>query len=264
MAKATNSKTGQAFRPRARIIRILGEELISSETVAIIELVKNAYDADASHVLIRFTAPLTEGHGCIEVLDDGHGMTLERVQMAFMEPATNDKRGRRSNRKSEKLGRRMLGEKGIGRFASSRLASELELVTRRRGAGSEVFGVFDWKQFEDDDLYLDEVLILTEERKPIDICPTGVIRALWDAKEAPTDSDMTHGTIIRMTGLKRPWSREDFVTLQRGLSRLVSPFNKISDFSIHMELPSEMGDFSEVIAPPKLIKYPHYSVKGTV
>lgn len=264
MAKATNSKAGQAFRPRARIIRILGEELISSETVAIIELVKNAYDADASHVLIRFAAPLEEDRGCIEVIDNGHGMTLERVQTAFMEPATNDKRRRRSSRKSEKLGRRMLGEKGIGRFASSRLASELELVTRRRRAGLEVFGIFDWKQFENDDLYLDEVLILTEEREPIDICPTGAIKVLWDDDEVSVDGDMTHGTIIRMTGLKRAWNREDFVTLQRGLSRLVSPFNKVPDFSIRTELPSEMGEFSEVIAPPKLVKYPHYSVKGTV
>ena len=71
-----------AFRPRARIMRILGRELISSETVALIELVKNAFDADATKVMIRFTGPLEEGKGSIEIIDNGHGMSMETVKTA--------------------------------------------------------------------------------------------------------------------------------------------------------------------------------------
>ena len=65
------------FQPKARIIRTIGDQLISGLEAAIIELVKNPYDADASYVSIKFFPPLIEGECRIEVSDDGHGMTLE-------------------------------------------------------------------------------------------------------------------------------------------------------------------------------------------
>ena len=63
MAETEDARPGMFLRPRARMLRILGEELISNELVAIIELVKNAYDADATRVLIRFAPPLVKGEG---------------------------------------------------------------------------------------------------------------------------------------------------------------------------------------------------------
>src|SRR5205814_2578680 len=88
-------ETGTALRPSARLIRTLGEELISNEVVAVIELVKNAYDADATNVLIRFTGPLERDNGGIEVIDNGHGMELKTVETVWMEPATPSKRGKK-------------------------------------------------------------------------------------------------------------------------------------------------------------------------
>ncbi len=76
------------LRPRARILRTLGDELISSETVAVIELVKNAYDADATRVLVRFHEPLQIGKGKIEIIDNGNGMSLKTIENTWMEPAT--------------------------------------------------------------------------------------------------------------------------------------------------------------------------------
>ena len=65
------SPSCSALRPRARLLRTLGEELISNEVVAVIELVKNAYnDAHATNVLIRFTGPLEPGKGRIEIIDN--------------------------------------------------------------------------------------------------------------------------------------------------------------------------------------------------
>jgi hypothetical protein len=133
----------KTLHPRARILHILGNELVSSETVAVIELVKNAYDADATRVLVRFQEPLEIGQGMIEVIDNGHGMSLETIQTAWMEPATLIKK---RQTRSEQRKRRVLGEKGIGRFAASRLANVLEVVTRRIGMGSEVQVFFDWSQ----------------------------------------------------------------------------------------------------------------------
>ena len=101
-------RTSQPLRPRARLLRAFGDELISSESVALTELVKNSYDADATGVLIRFVAPLEVGAGRIEVIDNGHGMTLDTIQTTWMEPGTLN---RKRNKRSEGLGRRVLGEK---------------------------------------------------------------------------------------------------------------------------------------------------------
>src|SRR5258708_6869169 len=123
MPQASPDPTPRALRPRARILRTLGEELISNETVAVLELVKNSYDADARIVLIKFQDELQKGKGRLEIIDDGHGMDLSTVHTAWMEPATDVKKRARHSRY---LNRRLLGEKGVGRFASARLAEELE------------------------------------------------------------------------------------------------------------------------------------------
>ena len=148
MAEPASRISGtQALRLRARILCTFGNELTSSETVAVMELVKNAYDADATRVLVRFQGPLEIGQGRIEVMDNGHGMSLETIQTTWMEPATLF---RKHQQRSEQYGRRVLGEKGIGRFAASRLANTLEVVTRRAGEDREIQALFDWSQFDDE------------------------------------------------------------------------------------------------------------------
>ena len=98
-----------AFKPRARLIKTIGEELISNDNVAITELVKNSYDARASIVEITFRGNVKEKEiegkkgsykekyiekrgASITVFDDGTGMDFETVQKAWMEPATNYKK----------------------------------------------------------------------------------------------------------------------------------------------------------------------------
>ena len=245
------------------MLRTLGEELISNEVVAVIELVKNAYDADATRVLIRFFGPLEPGKGRIEVIDNGHGMELKTVETVWMEPATSSKRDRP---RSEKFKRRHLGEKGIGRFASSRLAHELEVISRREAASKEVYAVFDWRQFEDDSKYLDEVLILWEERDPAEIKLGGTIELLWKTeKKVPSASKLGHGTILRMAGLKQKWEAKQFEDLRRGLARLISPkATKEEDFEIELDLPPDFSEFSSKVEAPEILKHPHYLVRGTI
>ena len=263
MANPTSDQ-GLALRPRARLLRTLGEELISNEVVAVIELVKNAYDADATRVMIRFIGPLEPGKGCIEVIDNGHGMELKTVQTVWMEPATPSKRGKL--RRTEKFKRRYLGEKGIGRFASSRLADELEVVSRPDGAAKEVYAVFDWRQFDDEKKYLDEILILWEERQPVEIKAGGTIELLWKSeKKMPPTHKLGYGTILRMAGLKQKWEMKQFEDLRRGLARLISPkAAKEEDFEIELDLPQEFSQFSSKVEPPEVLKHPHYTARGLV
>ena len=132
-----------ALRPKARLLRTLGSDLISSDKVALIELVKNSYDADAGVVLIRFRGPLKAGEGRIEVWDDGHGMDAATLQSSWLDIATDTKR---RNPRSDG-GRRVLGEKGIGRLAAARLGEEMLLTTRKQDS-DEVKLLIDWTDFD--------------------------------------------------------------------------------------------------------------------
>ncbi len=255
----------QALRPRARILRTFGDELISSETVAVIELVKNAYDADATRVLVCFHGSLEIGKGRIEVIDNGHGMSLETIQTAWMEPATMVRKRRPQ---SEQRERRVLGEKGIGRFAASRLADRLEVVTRRAVMDREVRVFFDWSQFDDEQKYLDQIKVPWEEIEPTEICPGGTIQALWGESERPEASELTHGTILRMERLRTTWGKNQLETLRTGLSRLISPFfdqdqvTRNDEFQIRLELPAPFEYLSGIVEPPEALKSPHYTLKG--
>jgi signal transduction histidine kinase len=260
MNKVPEPQTAPVFRPRARIMKTLGEELISSDTVAVIELVKNSYDAGATAVLIRFTGPLIKGEGQIEVSDNGSGMDIETVRGAWMEPATPSKRV------AKMVGnRRVLGEKGIGRFATSRLAKELDLFTRTAGEPNETHAYFDWSQFDDEDRYLDEIVILIEQRPAKEISPQGSAGKLKLQLLEPFDTyDCSHGTTLVMRPLTQTWARTHFEELQRGLSRLVSPFAGLGDFKIKIEAEGDFAEFSSEISPPEIINYPHYLIEGTV
>lgn len=251
-----------ALRPRARIMRTLGNELISNDTVAVIELVKNSYDADATRILVRFFGPLEQDKGGVEVIDNGKGMDLSVVRNAWMEPATPNKR---NETYSNKYGRRVLGEKGIGRFATMRLSEELELITLAADSKQEVYGLFDWRQFDDPHKFLDQILILTEERAPQEICSGGSIQKLnWPNVEDEEEVNLSSGTILRMNHLKHSWGHDEFSELQRGLARLISPFFNKKNLTIKLDVPEEHSEFSAPINPPNIVDFPHYSVKGKV
>jgi hypothetical protein len=109
--------------------------LISDEPVAVVELVKNAYDADARHVQVDFQGADPDMPTRIVVSDDGSGMDLQTVLTAWLEPGTTIKK--RAERSPG--GRPYQGAKGIGRFAAARLGNSLLLETRRRDQNDVVF-----------------------------------------------------------------------------------------------------------------------------
>jgi signal transduction histidine kinase len=201
-----------AFRPRARLLKLIGEELISDDVVAVAELVKNAHDADALTVTISFRG-VTRPDGEIEVRDDGTGMDLDTLLGRWMQPAASTKRV--AGRATTARGRRVLGEKGVGRFAADKLARRLELVSRCPGSTREVRAVVDWDAFADGNRMLEDV------------------EAHWEVCRAAAILD--HGTSLRMTGLRAPWTERMFRRLSIRLGRLLSPFQDRDRFSIRIE-----------------------------
>ena len=252
------TKSSLALRPKARILKTLGEELISSETVAIIELVKNAYDADADNVLIKFEGDLSPGKGSIALYDDGHGMEASTIRDSWMVIATDHKK---KITRSPLKRRRLLGEKGVGRFATSRIASELELISKIEGVHKESYAFFDWSQIDKPDIYLDEVEFLMELREDESF---GESWPLTKYLPRAITSRERSGTTLKMNSLKHKWEVKDLRDLQRGLSRLISPFKPLDDFNIYIEMPEGFPDYESKIEAPEIIKYPHYVVRGSV
>jgi signal transduction histidine kinase len=210
------------FRPRARLLRLIGAELISDEIVAITELVKNAHDADASGVTLEFRG-VTSPEGTVTVLDDGCGMDLDTLLRHWMEPAGTSKIGQHGQR--TRRGRRVLGEKGIGRFAADKLGRRLELVSRAEDSDTEIRAMFDWDRFDSETDMLSDVRNRWETRPPREI------------KE--------QGTILRMTSLRTPWTERMFRRLSTRLSRLQSPFRGVDGFTIRIdsdEFPQYSGE----------------------
>jgi hypothetical protein len=233
------------FRPLARIIQTLGRDLISNHIIAIQELIKNAYDADANEVHIKFEPPLEIGKGAVIISDDGDGMTLEDIQRGWMEPATVSKLTRTHSHK----GRRVTGEKGVGRFAAARIGRFLEITTRPKDENKEILVNFDWGSFEDPSKYLDE------------------ISSTW--KVANASPTVPKGTTLRIASLNDNWEEDDekqihsFTDLKAELSRLVAPLEK-DEFKIFLSLPPDHLALEGEITPPDVLGRPHYKLSGTM
>ncbi len=239
--KKKSARRGSArLRPRARIVRTIGRDLISNEVVALVELIKNAYDADAAKVRVVFEDPLEPSRGGILIEDDGVGMTLATIRKAWFEPATVSK----TKKTTSAAGRRVTGEKGIGRFATGRIAQAMEMESLATGRRRLVRVRFDWGRFDDESLYLDQV------------------RCRWE--ESPAAKGRGHGTTLHLTGLNDVWDAESFSRLRGELSKLISPHKANGDFEIEMVLPERFKDYAGVITPPPILGRPHYCLAGTV
>ncbi len=238
-SKAT--QTGRdPLRPRARIIRAIGEDLISNEIIALAELIKNSYDADANEVTITFEPPLERERGVIVVSDDGHGMTLEVLRKAWLEPATDSKQRRRLSPR----GRRVTGEKGLGRFAAARLTDQVHLESVATRPRRRVVADLNWGDFRKVNLYLDEIDCEWSEYNVRRGTPTG--------------------TTLRLSGLRDDWSDMSFRRLRGELARLVLRPQAEDPFNIDLRLPAEFTEHAGQISPPAVLGRPHYTLEGSI
>lgn len=219
------------FKPRARLMLELGEQLIKNESVALLELIKNAYDAFALNVIVELTQLDDIKHGRIVIQDDGIGMSKFTVENYWMEPATLNKKKIVDSCKEpiEHNGvfRVPLGEKGIGRFGAHKLGNHIKLISKSDDSDMEVLFEINWDEF-DTDKYLDEINIQISERKP----------------EVFT-GDKT-GTRIEIDRLRHAWLRGEFRNVVKNIQSLNSPFKSNDSFNVKVETSHEewMKDLS--------------------
>lgn len=135
-----------AFQTEGRLLQELGERLVASPQVALVELIKNSYDADAT----RCQVTLDRNKGALIVNDDGQGMTLDQFETRWMRIATSNKVDKRT---SPRFHRNLTGQKGIGRFAVRSLGGLLLLESvardRLRGCKTRLVAEFNWKELDD-------------------------------------------------------------------------------------------------------------------
>ena len=215
------------FRPRARILQLLGDELIGSPRIAVFELVKNAYDADAETVSVVLN-DIDNSRASIVIQDDGEGMTLKTIRNIWLIPGHDHRARQREAHERTRLGRLPLGEKGLGRFAAHKLGDRIEVVTRAANAKECVVSI-DWtKLLRRTDL--SDAKVRVETRAP----------EIFRKKLT--------GTRITISRLReKNWTRGEVRRLQRQVTSISSPFTGVTDeFTPKLEVPGHEDWLADV------------------
>ncbi len=147
------------FSVDAGIINRLGKELVGRHETAVSELVKNAYDADATEVKLIFENVSEQG-GTLYIEDDGVGMSRDQLINGFMRLSSADKI---HNPVSSRYKRMRAGKKGIGRFATQRLGEKLTIITQTLDSDLAFKIIIAWKQFDIDK----ELLVIANDIETI-------------------------------------------------------------------------------------------------
>ncbi len=209
-----------SFQVKPRLLTLLGEQLIRDASLAVFELVKNAYDADATRCLVLLENIDSEKNGRIVIEDDGCGMDENVIRNAWMTIATDFRAEQRThNKRTPRFKRFPLGEKGLGRLSIHKLGRFIRLITRVQG-GKELVVEFNWDALEQsDDLSADSAAVILRERVP------------------ETFPGKQHGTRLEVSHLRDPWARGELRRLHRGINSLCSPFKGPTDFEVTLSAP---------------------------
>ncbi len=234
-----HSATALHLRMHPRVFAALGADLVTSDVVAVIELVKNSYDAYAHQVWVRLG---TEGdQPYLEIEDDGQGMTRDVIADVWCLVATpykviNPNIGRNG------ATRRVSGAKGLGRLSVGRLGERLTLLTK--AAGHPCWQVeVDWTDLAAKENFNDSTVELR--------------------RRLPKTLRRNSGTLLRVHALRSRWEDEQCEELKDNLERLISPFKGTEDFRIYFTTTTDEGEENEIrISTPKFLTRPKYRIRG--
>ena len=240
------------IKPYARLLTMLGDQLIKNELIALIELIKNSYDADASWVKVSFI-DFAEDYSLkpsskIIIEDDGCGMNAEILRKHWLNPATPDKLKRKKTDPKTPKGRVLQGEKGIGRFAIFKLGKKITIITRRQvqdkmgrfldeGEIFENMLTYDFSKYDNDfllengeekELFLEQLEVDLTQRAPTSIVEKEIHLGTTLRTRKP------YGTVIEITDLKTRWTSERVDRIQRDIGKLQPIFatEDLADFSV--------------------------------
>jgi signal transduction histidine kinase len=214
------------FEFDSRILTQLGEKLVPNKAVALAELVKNSYDADATKVIIK-GRNLRQRGGKITLEDNGLGIQEPKFQETWMRVATLDKD---ENPFSKKYNRQRAGEKGIGRFACRRLSSKLRLISISEtidGDKEKIDVTFNWNEF---------------------LPGSDADKVGSNLTKENVDKDTPTGTTLILEGVYDAWDGRNILKLKNELSELFAPAsfrNSVDEhdpgFNVDFDIPEFPG-----------------------
>lgn len=219
------------FKTNILLKNIIGKDLITDDNVAMLELVKNSYDAGSKLVEIKFLnvvnnndqeVDMPDSHSSrILICDQGCGMNEDGLMNKWLNIAYSEKK---ENRKLN--GRRQAGNKGVGRFSCDRLGKTLTIMTKMAGEPCYRMTI-DWRLFENEDAQNDEIQDIVFDVQEI---------KEEEVKEITGWSEFRNGTILDIGFLRSKWTPEKIVRLRRDLEKFVDPNSAfITDsFIIHL------------------------------
>lgn len=219
------------FDINPHVIRQLGEELVPDEMTALMELIKNAYDADASYVKIdintegvyteeQLTYPTHKGYIVVE--DSGVGMDDTTIEKSWLTISYSNKRaGVDGIKKKTKKERTPLGDKGLGRLSTQRLADYCEIFTTPEGGSKRYHVAFDWREF-------DKVERLSQVPVKVESTPAGISK----------------GTKLVLTNLlsTEVWKGDRLDTFKNKIVQVLTPFSEVRKFYVYVTVNGEHID----------------------
>ncbi len=234
------------FEVDARVAIQLGRESISSSLTAIVELIKNAYDADAENVYISL-CNIGKNDAFMTIEDDGSGMSDIDLKNSWLRIGTDIKD---KFIKSQGKKRIMTGAKGLGRLGIDRLCRKLILQTKTKKTDHIYELEITWADYEISGQGL-----------------SNIKHGLY-TNTIPGDSKYltqeTKGTRLELRGLKDQWSIEAVRELKQELSMLVSPFGGVKDFSIELDTEYKEEGLNGVVTSDQYLEAAEWSVHAKI
>jgi hypothetical protein len=246
------------FRVHTSVVFQLGESLISDVVQAIVELVKNAYDADATFtnvIVDTEQAPPKESRypdasGYIQIEDDGSGMDYQTIERGWLTISNSQKRQFKRENKLTVLGRTPLGDKGLGRLGTQRLGYNLEIFTRPEKSDVEYHVGFSWRDFQKASQF-SEVPVFV--------------------KTSPAQRKFGSTLLISDLRDKNYWSTDAASKLEEDLSKMISPYREVRNFRVAATVNGtrlDLAEFTEKVRETAQLRYrvdfdgKDFSVKG--
>lgn len=215
----TNTET---FKISAALKDLIGKELITDELVAVFELVKNSFDANASKVEVIFENNYEPDNARIIIKDNGNGMNYDDLKNKWLFVAYSAKRLGKENedyRDKIKTQRVFAGAKGVGRFSCDRLGRFLNLITIKDEPRPKIENLaVNWEDFENAD---------DEEFVKIKVTHKVLTENAYKLKK---------GTILEITGLRDNWDRDRILKLKKSLAKLINPNQENDSDNFEIEI----------------------------
>ncbi len=222
---AKNEQQGNLnFEISAHVVRQLGEELVTDEITAVMELIKNAYDADADWVKVSIHTDELDNR--VEIQDNGFGMNYLDIKNGWLFISMSSKKSMKDELKVTPKGRAPLGEKGLGRLSTQKLGYQMQMIT---GKVDELIWhniSFNWEDFNEN---------------------TELSTVKVDYSTSPkTEKEKGTTLIIRNLRNRTIWQKKELDRFRAELSQLIFPFKEKRPFNVYLSVDNSSLDLDEI------------------